>query len=77
MFDVRWIKSHKTALEQIYRQYPLLIKHLMYVKDNEEEFGAKAVTKVVDLLSMFGSRSTPLFMVFNLGNIKEDKVPFT
>ena len=67
MFDVRWIKSHKTALEQIFKQYGLLVKHMLFVKDNKDDFGQKAVTKVEDLLSMFGSRSTPLFMVYNLG----------
>ena len=64
---MRWIKSHKTALEQIFKQYGLLVKHLLFVKDNKEDFGQKAVNKAEELLSMFGSRSTPLFMVFNLG----------
>ena len=63
---MRLITSHKHALEQIYRQYTLLLKHLMYVKNSLEEFGASGVAKSEDLLSMFGSRSTPLFMVFNL-----------
>ena len=39
------------------------------MKDNKDDFGQKAVTKAEDLLSMFGSRSMPLFMVFNLGKM--------
>ena len=45
VFDVRWVSSHKLALEQIFRQYPLLVKHLMYVTNDLPEFGQTAVNK--------------------------------
>ena len=71
VFDVRWVSSHKLALEQIIRQYTLLVKHLMYVTNDLPEFGQKAVNKANGHLEFFGSRSTPLFMIFNLGNLHD------
>merc|ERR1712029_531697 len=57
VFDVRWVSSHKLALEQIFKQFTLLVKHLMYVSNDVAEFGRKAVNKALSHLEFFGSRS--------------------
>ena len=69
--QVRWVTSHKSALERIWRNHKMMMLHLDTIITRTAEFTESTRDKARDLKNYFLSSTTMLLINFNLDVMQE------
>ena len=70
-FQVRWVTSHKSALERIWRNHKMMMLHLATIIARTTEFKETTRDKARDLKNYFLASTTMLLINFNLDVMQE------